>query len=698
MNESNPEHNKAQINWDSNGQPVSRHFNDVYFSKASGLKETRHVFLDHNQLPERWRKPLQRNTFTIAETGFGTGLNFLASWALWCTQENRAMNAAASLHFISVEKYPLIKADLQRALALWPELDSFSRELLEYYPPQPASGCHRLFFKRGKVYLTLYFGDAYEGLSQLLPQNTNGTGEPTQHALGQMPLSVDAWFLDGFAPSKNPQMWTASLFNTMACLSHQGTSFATFTAAGAVKRGLIDAGFEIEKVAGFGRKREMLKGVFKPREKTNLQKNDKGLCWHLTPKANTHASKTAIVVGGGLAGSHAAFALAKRGLKLTLLEKGDSLANAASGNRQGVLYTKLSPHDDPLSRFNLAAQLFASNFYHSRESHTESLFALNGSACGVLHLATNEKQVRYYQALAKRYANAQDFCYWLEQQQASSLAGVKVRLPGLFLPGAGWLSPSGLCHALCKHPNIAVRNNSEVNRLAYDTQWHALNAAGEAIATADTLVIASAYDALQFTQTSHLPLRTIRGQVSHLPATNALAKLNTVLCGEGYIAPPKEGQLCLGASFNLNDGNKALSVKDHDHNIENLSMMIDADLPAVNTQQLNGKVGFRTATPDYFPIVGPIADSARLKEQYDGLRYKANQHISGCSPAIKGLFCLLGLGSRGLAYAPLAADVLAGLICGEPLPLHQQLYRHLHPSRFLIRDLSRNKKTSTLNK
>ncbi|SMF57997.1 tRNA 5-methylaminomethyl-2-thiouridine biosynthesis bifunctional protein [Alteromonadaceae bacterium Bs31] len=698
MNEGEATRPNAELIWDENNQPLSPQFDDVYFSRSSGLEETRHVFLRHNHLYQRWSKALNNKTFTIAETGFGTGLNFLASWAQWCLSSVKSKEGeAAKLHFISVEKFPLVKADLEKTLALWPQLHNFSQQLLEHYPAQPAEGCHRLYFENGHVYLTLYFGDAAEGFSQFLPQNSEATLNTSCHTLGLNKLFVDAWYLDGFAPAKNPAMWSSSLFRTMALLSNKSSTFATFTAAGAVRRGLMEAGFDIEKVPGFGRKREMLRGQFKQQNKRDKTETSRGLFWHLQPdRKRTKPIQTALVIGGGLAGCHAAFALAKRGIKVSLLEKNQQLASEASGNRQGVLYTKLSPHAGALNKFNLAAQIYASHFYHTHTLDSEALIKKCGNDCGVLHLASKDKQQQGYRDLAQRYSKTENFCQWRDREQASEVAGVTLKLPGLFVANAGWIAPQKLCEALCRHANIEVLTQCDVAAINADEHWHALDSGGKSYAQADVAIVANARDALTFQQTQYLPLRRIRGQVSHLPAPGALATLKTVLCGEGYIAPPEHGQLCLGASFNLNDENVELTARDQEHNLANLASMLEQDITHLSQHPLEGRVGFRTTTPDYFPIAGPVCNSAQLLQQFDQLRFNASSNIAACSPAIPGLFTLLGLGSRGIAYAPLAAEILASLIAGEALPVDQQLFLHVHPSRFLIRDLSRNKKTSTL--
>ena len=236
----------AAIQWDKNGLPRSLLFDDKYFCEENGLLESQYIFCGGNQLKERWQNlPVDaEGTFTIAEAGFGTGLNFLCAWRLWrqCSPVNR------TLHYISIDQYPLSIDDLSIALKLWPELNSDSQQLIEQYP-SAFSPYHDLYFDERNVRLTLVFDhiiDAFDAMN-----NERVSFQP-----------IDAWFLDGFAPSKNPQMWSEDVFVCMAQLSRPGTTLSTFTVAGKVRRGLNNQGFSISKVKGFGRKRQMLQGVF----------------------------------------------------------------------------------------------------------------------------------------------------------------------------------------------------------------------------------------------------------------------------------------------------------------------------------------------------------------------------------------------------------------------------------------------------
>ena len=229
----------SQIEWRANLQgllqPYSGIFQDVYYSSDNGLLETDYVFLQGNQLAQRWQ-PLLVNHFTIIETGFGTGLNFLCAAQLWL----KTAPQNATLHFVSTEKYPLTLPEMAAAWQAWPELNPVCQPFLVQYE---ASANHSIQLFENRVQLTILIGDATE-------------------CLGKTTTLADAWFLDGFSPAKNPEMWQPALFAQMARLSKSDTTFATFTSAGLVRRGLQSAGFKVIKQSGFGKKREMLIGRF----------------------------------------------------------------------------------------------------------------------------------------------------------------------------------------------------------------------------------------------------------------------------------------------------------------------------------------------------------------------------------------------------------------------------------------------------
>ncbi len=317
----------AKLSWNNAGMPISDSFEDIYFSNNNGLHETQYIFLKQNNLPERWLIH-DRDFFVIAETGFGTGLNFLATWqAFRHFRDTHPEGKVTRLHFISFEKFPLTKLDLKQALAAWPELSLLSEQLISAYP-YAVPGCQRLRFDDGSVVLDLWLGDANELLPQL-------------YALADG--LADVWYLDGFAPSKNPDMWTASLFAHLYRLSRPLATLSTFTAAGFVRRGLTDAGFAMRKVAGHGQKRSILVG-YSQKPETNID----------TPSVTSIA-----IVGGGIASACLAFLLTQRGYRVELFCADNDVAEGASGNPQGAIYPLLHQPDDLLSQFFISAFHFS---------------------------------------------------------------------------------------------------------------------------------------------------------------------------------------------------------------------------------------------------------------------------------------------------------------------------------------------------
>ncbi len=626
-------HSQAMLEWHE-GQPYSAHFGDVYFSRESGLEETRHVFLQHNQLAERWQS-LSHKTFTIVETGFGTGLNFLCAWQLW----EQTAPADARLHFVSIEKFPLNHADLARALDLWPELREYSQALLTQYH-QIVPGWQRLVFCQGRVQLTLLVGDVLE----LLPRLSS---------------RADAWFLDGFAPSRNPDMWQDGLFTKMAMFSHQHTTFATFTSAGVVKRGLQAAGFEVNKVAGHGCKREMLCGTFSHHERPAIQ------------------AGRAIVIGGGIAGTATSHALAERGWRVNLIEQESALAQHASGNPVGVLYPKLARNDVPLSRLSLTGYL------HSlRLLQRLALDQASHMRCGMLQLAFDEQEFERCQRLVAQGFSA-ELLYWMEKNEASEMAGVPLSHGALFFPEAGWVKPQAYCAALVQHSNITQTLSTHATELRQCGNSWQVWAGEQLLDEADIVVIANAGQAANFAQTRHLLLEQVRGQISQLKQITGMPALRTLLCTDGYISPPVDGSYCLGATFVPGDTTTSVRAEEHQQNLEMLHRIAPALHAALMPQMPTGRAAIRCTSQDYLPLVGPVLDAEVLESKPP--RYTADPAAN--LPWLPGLYVNTGHGSKGLTTAPIAAEMLACVIHQEPAPVDSELLAALDPNRFLLRKL-----------
>lgn len=648
---------QARLEWDEQGQPLSSQFADVYFSNENALAETQYVFLANNQLPERFAALTADQQLVIGETGFGTGLNFLCAWQLF---EQHAV-ASARLHFVSVEKFPLNKADLQRALALWPELEAYAEQLLaQYVALHP--GFQRLVFANGRIILTLLIGDALE-------------------LFGQLDGQIDAWFLDGFAPAKNPDMWTPELFAELARLSHAHTTLGTFTSTGYVRRRLNDAGFKMKRVPGLGKKWEVLKGVFIGTQVTAEKP------WFSRPPQPV-GERSALVIGAGLAGCATAASLSARGWQVTLLERHGAIAQEASGNPQGVLYLKLSAHHTTLSR------LIVSGFGHTRRLLERLHKGQDWDNCGVLQLAFDAKEAQRQTQLAAAFPA--DLLTNLDRSAAEAKAGITLPVGGLFYPDAGWVHPPALCALLSQQPTIQLQLHQEALELRRDgDSWQAWNGE-QRLASASVVVLASAAEIKGFSQSAGLPLKRIRGQISRLPATEASRALSTVVCAEGYVAPPRQDEHTLGASFDFNSDNLTLNSADHASNLQLLEEispeLSDAlNAAALDPELLQGRAAFRCTSPDYLPIVGPLADAAAFAEAYAVLGKDARQVPDAPCPWLDGLYINSGHGSRGLITAPLSGELIAAWLNNEPLPVPADVAQACHPNRFALRTLIRNK-------
>ncbi|MDP3815398.1 bifunctional tRNA (5-methylaminomethyl-2-thiouridine)(34)-methyltransferase MnmD/FAD-dependent 5-carboxymethylaminomethyl-2-thiouridine(34) oxidoreductase MnmC [Pseudomonas sp.] len=657
MSDTSDTHQQASLDWDKQGQPLSSQFADVYFSNENGLEETRYVFLANNQLPERFAALSAGEQLVIGETGFGTGLNFLCAWQLF---EQQAA-PGTRLHFVSVEKYPLSRADLQRALALWPQLAPQAEPLLaQYVALHP--GFQRLVFAGGRIILTLLIGDALE-------------------LFGQLDAKVDAWFLDGFAPAKNPDMWTPELFAELARLSKASTTLGTFTSTGYVRRRLNEAGFKMKRVPGLGKKWEVLKGGFIGTPETA----DKP--WFARPPQPAGA-RHALVIGAGLAGCATASSLVQRGWRVTLLERHAAIAQEASGNPQGVLYLKLSAHGTTLSR------LIVSGFGHTRRLLEQLHRGTDWDNCGVLQLAFDAKEAQRQAQLAAVFPA--DLLCALDKTAAEEQAGITLPAGGLFYPQAGWVHPPALCALLSQQPAIQLQLHQEALELRREgDSWQAWNGE-QLLASAAVVVLASAAEIKRFPAAAQLPLKRIRGQISRLPATAASRALSTVLCAEGYIAPARLDEHTLGASFDFNSDDLTPNSADHAGNLQLLEEISPELACALNAttlapEQLQGRAAFRCTSPDYLPIVGPLADATAFAEAYAVLGKDARQVPDAPCPWLDGLYINSGHGSRGLITAPLSGELIAAWLNDEPLPVARDVAQACHPNRFALRALIRNK-------
>jgi tRNA 5-methylaminomethyl-2-thiouridine biosynthesis bifunctional protein len=640
----------ATLAFRADGTPFSPLYDDIYHSAAGALAQAHYVFITGNGLPLRWRS---RHVFTIVETGFGVGGNFLATWAAWRTDPARCER----LHIVSIEKHPFSREHLRAIharIAADAAMAPLAQQLADAWPPL-TSGMHRLEFEGGRVTLTLAFGEALEVLPKLW-------------------LRADAFYLDGFSPAKNPDLWSLPIFKSLARLAGDGATFATYTSAGYVKRSLEQAGFRCEKVEGFGSKRAMLIGQFTPHWRVRR---------HEPPSPLIVDERHAIVIGAGLAGCALTERLAARGWRVSLIDRHAGAAHEASGNPAGVFHPLISRDDSVASRITRAGFLYALRRWAQLEQRG---YSFKRSTLGLLHLASHEE----IDAVASLGYPA-EFVTPVSRADAQALAKVEIASGGWRYPRGGSLDPAALCKAQCDVASDQLTRyfSVEASRLErIDNQWSVIDTAGKPIASAPVVIVANACDAARVAGLRHAPTRIVRGQLTLLP-TPMTGGLNVPLIGEGYAIPLADGITLTGATYEVDDGDPIMRAVGHAENLTRLARMIPGlahALAALDSTALKGRVAFRCVTSDRLPMAGALANEAAASCDAVSLRGARPLDL----PRVDGLYGAFAYGSRGLAWASVVAELIASQIEGEPWPIERDLAESLDPARHLLRALRHN--------
>ncbi len=638
----------ANLAFDGDGTPFSPVYGDIYHSADSGPGQARHVFIAGNELPRAWAR---MRVFTVLETGFGLGLNFLATWREWRADPARPER----LHFVSIEKHPFDRDALALLHSRYGELAPLAQQLQAAWPLL-VPGLHRLHFEDERVTLTLALGDVIE----LMPR---------------LRLYADAIYLDGFAPRRNPQMWSPQLMKALARFAHPGTTVATYSSAGAVRHGLEAAGFVLGTRAGFGRKREMLAGRYAP-------------YWPCRRRAQAPSApndRRAIVVGSGLAGAAISERLARRGWRIDLIERRSLPAAQNPGRYAGVFHPHISRDDCMLSRAARNGFLYAVARWLALERVG---LPLAWARCGVLQLARDPAQEqRMSEAIADLGCPA-GYARYLDRVQAEALSACTLTSGGWWFSGGGWMRPLSLIAAQLAAANayggsvssLAAHMGNAVHAIDRNgEEWRAYDADGTLVASAPILVLANSNDITRLAPLAQT-LQCIRGQVSYVPARSVAAP-RTVLTGKGYVLPEADGIVVTGSTYDRDDGDPEPQRQGHEANLLRLAQLL-AQAPArLDASTLDGAVGFRCVAPDRMPLVGALPDVVAARMHKAGL---AGAHLADL-PRCPALYCAAGFASRGLIWAALAAEIIASLIEGEPLPLEGDLADALDPGRFVLK-------------
>lgn len=580
----------TELHWTDEFTPFNPEFQDKFYAAEGGFDESRYVFLEQNELERRFE---ESEIFSVGELGFGTGLNFLTTWDLW--RKKRAKKSQR-LHFISCELYPLSKEQMERALRPWTDLKPLTDLFLKKYFGNYPQGIHRICFDEDGVSLTLLIGDAVQMLKRF----------------SRPPFGIDAWFLDGFAPRKNPEMWSESVFQCIRDLSVQGSTFSTYTSAGFVRRGLEAVGFKVEKFKGFARKKEMLKG--------NLTI---GIAKHSQQNA-----KKFLVIGAGLAGTAAALALSKRSDNVTLIDSASEICAGASGNEIALGAPVITALPSVQSRYSIASYLFVQNLLKD----FPEVFLQKAA----IQFPVREKDLDRFERGLEWLKAGPELAKILTPEEASEIAGIEISSPGIYFPDALILKPKDLCQRILeKNPRIKVELNKEFKEEVLE----------------DTIIILA--------NASSSETKLNRGQILSLKSSLQSQKLKCALMADKYIAPEKNGSHIVGATYDRENLDPNIREQEND----DLRAKIAERFPALDLQDsevLSSRVSFRATTEDKLPYVG-----------------KLSPHT----------FMNLGMGSRGLVYSFLSAEILASEIFHEPIPLETDLLENLSPQTLRLESI-----------
>ena len=654
----------AKIHFNQENTPVSDKFDDVYFSNQDGLAETHYVFLEGNQLWERWVN-YQEAHFVIAETGFGTGLNFFAVTTLFREFRQKYPDSPLKrLYFTSFEKYPLPLDALQQAHLAYPQFSHLAQHLQQHWL-NPIQGCYRFHFD--ETTLDLWFGDVAENLPQL-GDYMNG--------------KIDAWFLDGFAPSKNPDMWNEQLYQQMFRFTKLQGTFATFTAASAVRKGLENAGFNMTKRKGFGKKRECLSG-----QKTHEKLTALSTPWFYSQPANLKEQDIAII-GGGIASLCTAILLVKRGAKITIYCEDEQTALNASGNKQGAFYPQLSDDNERNIRFYIHAFAYGHQFL---QWAIQQQIEFEYEFCGVALCAYNEKAESKLNKIAELNLPS-DLYQSLNQTELSEKVGLPLPFGGAFIPQGAWLAPRQLVQhtfAFLEKQGVQIKTLQKVTALSQTENGWQITTAKNKTFCHEVVVLANGHKLTDFEQTQKLPLYPVRGQVSQIPTSEKLLKLKTVLCYDGYLTPVDQAKTshCIGASHVRDNATREFSLTEQQENQQKIQQNIPEEwTKEVDTSGNLARIGVRCSVRDLTPMMGAVPHFSAQQTQYQNLfNLRRRKQPIEQAENYPNLYLIGALGSRGLTSAPFLGETLASLIYGEPLPMSEDLIHNLMPNRSWVR-------------
>ena len=609
----------ATVALDAEGRLYSPAYGDVYHSPAGALGQAEHVFLRGNGLPERWRG---RDAFTVCETGFGLGLNFLALWRAWRDDPARS----AALHVLAVEGHPFAPTDLAALLARHAPgpLAGLARELAAQWP-LPLPGLHRLEFDGGAVTLTLAFGEA-------------------QTVAPRLDACVDAYFLDGFAPGRNPRMWEPALLRELAAMAAPGATLATWACTGELRRALSESGFDARRETGYGGKWHMTVATARAEGARAAQ-----------ARARIRPRGHAVVVGAGLAGAGIAQGLALRGWRVTVLDAARAGGVAAHAGHMAAALTPVVARDD-----NARARLSRAGSARALARWRDLPEGAAPRVCGTVQLERDEGRAAALAGTLEMLAFPAEWVRQVDRDEAGALAGMPVARGGAYFAQGMLMQPGRLIETLLALPGVTVLP-AQVARVHQDGgQWQALDAAGRELARADTMILANAAGARGVLDASGLlepwlprvaQMHALAGEVTLLPAAALEGGPRCIIGGEGYLLPDT-GEGCVAGSTYVHGAEQALiSAEGQQVTLGKAAGLLGTVGPAWNALtpgSLPGWAGWRAVLPGRLPAVGELAHAP-------------------------GLWMAAGYASRGLSWSALMGDLIGARLMGEPSPLERDL-------------------------
>lgn len=599
--------------------PYNSHFDDVYCNTLDAKFESEYVFASALNL-------INKPQIIVAECGFGMGRNFLSSVKI-------AKKSGFKLHFVSIEKYPLNKANLREIYANLGIFPRLSQKLIKKYP-RLIKGLNRINFSKN-IILDIFVGDISE-------------------ALDELDFRADLWFMDGFSPSKNPQMWDDEIIAKIAELSHKGTILRTYSASSKLRKSLVQNGFKVSPLKGHAKKREITQAVLEEEIKA------KDEIYFSRPDEN-HAKKRVCIVGAGVSGLSTAQAFAKQGFKVKIIEKSSKVASNGSSNIFGALMPLITQKGVSLGLMHLRAFLLALKFYKKLPRNLVKF-------CGAYEFA-------YDEVLDKRYQNTDEYFDYKSGK--------------IFIKNAAVIKPKQICKFLAK--NFNIRFNTEF--LAFESQNDEIKVIckDKKPFFTDILVICAGSHSEEFfgggqnlktNFDSCLQISSVRGQTTILKPN---LKNKSVFSAKGYIIPPNGGYQLIGATYSRKDYTATPRHSDDEMNLANVSEWIKGKKAKI----LFSNVGFRSYSGDRFPIIGPLHDSLEFKRLYKSLQFNKNKKSEITPKYIKNVYFNTAHGSRGLSTAILGVEILLDFVLNRPFCVEKSIINALMPSRFLIRKLKK---------